>query len=150
MIHLKRDKVLPIGLLWIRIDFWNWLKSLKKKELFEIFMCGYVHVSASACRSQKRAPDHLELELQAIVRGRETQTWVLGNTNILWKSRKLLKHWVISPAPKLRPPLETLWETHRLDSKTGIPQFKRENKARIKQYVLESGQMSATASAYFL
>lgn len=105
-------------------------------------MCGYVHVSASACRSQKRAPDHLELELQAIVRGWET--------NIFWKSRKLLKHWVISPAPKLRPPLETLWETHRLDSKTGIPQFKRENKARIKQYVLESGQMSATASAYFL
>lgn len=30
-------------------------------------VCGYVHESAGACRSQKRALDSMELESQAIV-----------------------------------------------------------------------------------
>lgn len=47
--------------------------------------CGYVHVNVGTHRSQKRASDTLELELQAVG---SHQIWVLDWTSVLSKSSK--------------------------------------------------------------
>lgn len=39
-----------------------------------VHLCGYVHISASACRGQKKVLDPLKLELQVVVKH---STWML-------------------------------------------------------------------------
>lgn len=62
--------------------------------IMHVSVCGYVHTSASACKSLKRASGSLKLELQAVVR---QPLWVLG-TEARSSSRAVhTPYWATTP-----------------------------------------------------